>query len=64
MNPNFAEHQPNREPTGETAESQPSPAVPPVYEPPQLTPLGNLRDVLGKSGGRSDFGNRLGARRP
>ncbi|MBL8797058.1 MAG: hypothetical protein JNM56_24365 [Planctomycetia bacterium] len=62
MNPQAAEHLPHREPAGDTV--PPAPVAPPAYEPPQLTPLGNLRDVLGKSGGRSDFGNRLGARRP
>jgi hypothetical protein len=27
----------------------------PPYEPPRLTPVGNLRDLLGKSGPTFDF---------
>jgi hypothetical protein len=28
------------------------------YEPPSLVPVGNLRDVLGKSGANPDYDNR------
>jgi hypothetical protein len=31
------------------------PATVVAYEPPTLTPLGNLRDLLGKSGRRRDM---------
>jgi hypothetical protein len=45
-------------PIHETAALHPpalaEPALPP-YEPPTLTPAGNLRDVLGKSGPHGDF---------
>ena len=29
----------------------------PPYEPPRVTPLGNLRDLLGKSGTNFDLAN-------
>jgi hypothetical protein len=53
--------------TDETAAIRPpAPAEPTLpYEPPTLTPAGNLRDVLGKSGLNTDFtGRRPNAGRP
>jgi hypothetical protein len=42
---------------GEPArESRVVEAGPCEYEPPRLTLAGSLRDVLGKTGGRNDFG--------
>jgi hypothetical protein len=45
-----------REVTAAPPASAPLPkALPESYEPPTLTPVGNLCDLLGKSGLRGDF---------
>jgi hypothetical protein len=43
------------EPTG-PSQSSPESSGGARYEPPRLIPAGSLREVLGKTGGRADFG--------
>jgi hypothetical protein len=46
----------SRVPPQEPATHLPAPSVDAVqYEPPSLTPVGNLCDLLGKSGASQDF---------
>jgi hypothetical protein len=47
----------------------PAPATPPfdapeAYEPPVLHEAGNLRDLLGKTGGNNDQGSMMNPYRP
>ena len=45
-------------PEGERSRETPvAPPAPLPYEPPRVTPLGNLRDLLGKSGTNFDLAN-------
>jgi hypothetical protein len=43
--------------TDRSSEAQrlPANAAPTAYEPPCLTPVGNLSDLLGKSGAATDY---------
>lgn len=45
----------NRSPQPEAMAPVPAVLKQTTYESPSLTPIGNLRDLLGKSGGARDF---------